>query len=334
MKTEWKQVAEKIREDDFGKADITVPTTNLNMTTHGRFGNTFDGFLMPDEHALGQIASRLGIPTKYARKMMEHSPELLAENVNHWLWKMNVEAEREKKWLLRTKGEGLRAVLTDKYTELDNHFVFNLLSNALENGEVVDIKNFDLNSKYLNFRAVFPDLKADIGSVFQKDEVMVGIHVTNSEVGASSLRIHACLWRQICSNGMIAPVGGSESGGLLIQRHAGLTTREMQGRVIDAINESMLAGDGLIEQFARTKDIKIEKPMDVLKKLAQDKKYTNKFTDDLISSYHTEPDASAFGIVNAMTRASQTLPFEQRLEVETDAGKVMNNFLKRNQSIL
>jgi hypothetical protein len=201
------------------------------------------------------------------------------------------------------------------------------LGTNLMNGAIVDVKNFDLNSKYLNLRLMFPNLTHNIGTDIKKDDVMVGIHITNSEVGSSSLRIDSCLFRLVCSNGLIARVGGDS---LMQQRHVHLTRGEMENRVADAISQALEAGDGIIEDFARTKEIRVPNVLKTLEKLSKGQKYSDAFTDTLRSSFNSEPGDSAFHLVNAFTHASQTLPFERRLEVETYAGKLMNDFLVRN----
>jgi Domain of unknown function (DUF932) len=341
MKQAWQEVANKIDFDDQGKKDWTVPVSQVRMNnmgviglrnhdkgTPGQIGINHLG-MMPDDHALGQLASRVGIPVRYARKCAEEDGKLLANHFNYWMDQMEEDQEGDKQWLLRGKQDTLRGVLTDKYSQLDNNFVFKGLGYALQNGDVVDVKNFDLNSKYMNFRAVFPELSVNIGTDLKKDDVMVGIHVTNSEVGASSLRIESCLFRLVCSNGLVARVGGQA---LMQQRHVHLTTYEMQNRVADAIDKALQAGDQIIDRFARTKEIQVPNPLKTLENLAKKQKYSDKFTDTLKNSFNSEPGDSAFHVVNAMTHASQTLPFENRLEVETFAGKVMDDFLMGGNS--
>lgn len=342
MKQEWTNVLEAINYDDIGKKDWTVPIDNVRMSAEGLLGNRTlqvgselqlglsNMGLTPNDHAISQLASRLGIPSKYAKKCFEENPRLLASHLNYWIENMGDE-DRAKQWFMRGKGDELRGVLTDKYTQLDNRFVFEALGNNLENGSVVDVKNFDLNSKYLNLRMVFPDMKANLGTMQNRDDIMVGIHITNSEVGSSSLRIDSCLFRLVCSNGMIARVGGDS---LMQQRHVHLSNTEMENRVADAITKALELGDGLIEDFARTREIHVPSPIKMLEKLAKQQKYSEKFTDELKSSFNSEPGNTAYEIVNAITHASKSLPFDRRVEVETFAGKVMGDFLSRNSKLV
>ena len=334
MTTQWQEVMNKIEYDDLGKADYTVPVRHVRMNKDGFIGDKRFGYvagqlgeslngLAPNEHALSQFASRLGIPAKYAKKCFDENPHMIASHFNYWLDTLE-EDDKDKQFFLRAKADTLRAVLTDKYAQLDNSFVFDALGANLQNGSVVDVKNFNLSDKYLNLRLMFPDLTSNIGTSINKDNVMVGIHITNSEVGSSSLRIDSCLFRLVCSNGLIARVGGES---LMKQRHVHLSRNEMENRVADAISESLKQGDGLLEDFARTKEITVKNPMKVLEELAKKQKYSDAFTDTLKSSFNSEPGNDAFHIVNAFTHASQSLPFDRRVEVETFAGKVMHDYL-------
>lgn len=337
MNKQWSTVAERIAHDDAGKVDFISPIREVAMSNTGHIifptGNTMReqtfGKLIPNDHALGQLASRVGIPSRYARKCFEEDPSLLEPHFNHWKEKVVEDVEGDKGWLLRAKGDMLRGVLSDRYSKLDNEFIFGALGSTLANGDVVDVKNFDLNDKYLNLRLVFPQLTHNIGTSIKRDDVMVGIHVTNSEVGSSSLRIDSCLFRLVCTNGLIARVGGES---LMQQRHVHLTNREMQNRVADAISEALRAGDGIVETFAKSREVKVESPLDVLRDLAKKEKYSKDFTDHLEGSFHVESGETAFHVVNALTLASQKLPMERRLEVEKTAGRVLHNFVTKGKA--
>ena len=326
------EVVSQVKSSDVGKRDFTLPVQEIVVTSRtGRIeimdslGN-LQHFNM-NEHALGQLASRLGIPVNYARKCIEENPSLLAQHANHWI---NTEQFRDKQWFVRTQGEFARAFLTDKYSTLDNHYVVETLEGILGSSSEIDVKNLSIDPRYFNLRIIFKNLTSNIGTIQKPDNVMVGMHVSNSEVGSSSLRIDSCLFRLVCENGLISRVGGSS---LLAQRHAHLTDDEMERRVANAITESVKVGDGAVEKFAKLREIKVADPLEEIKRLAQQEKYSNNFIDDLTMSYAIEKeftrDDSAFTLVNAFTRSAQNKQaFDQRLEVETFAGRLMENYLK------
>lgn len=327
------ELLERVRQDDLGKHDITVPVQRLVVRDNGNIvlpsieGVQGIGHYGLTDHALGQLSTRLGIPTRYAKKCMETEPELFAHHANYWIETPEWE---EKSWFMRGQGDMIRGVLSDRYTTLDNHFVVEMLNNVLGDGGVVDIKNMSLDPQYFNLRLVFPDMNWNLGTSNTRDDVMVGVHITNSEVGSSSLRIDSCLFRLVCSNGMIARVGGES---LMAQRHVHLTNSEMENRVAGAITEAIRLGDSTIDKFARLRDVKVSDPLEEIKRLAKQEKYSEKFTDNLLQSFTIEQSTtgnySAYELVNAFTRSAQNMPtFDRRLEVEQYAGKLMDTLLK------
>ena len=327
------ELVERVRQDDLGKHDMTIPVQRLVVHRNGDIvvPSILEGVQNPrygmTDHALGQLSTRLGIPTRYAKKCMETSPDLFAQHANFWIER---EEWENKSWFVRGQGDMIRAFLSDRYTTLDNHFLVEMLQNVLGSGGIVDIKNLSLDPQYFNLRLVFPELSTNIGTVITKDDIMVGVHITNSEVGSSSLRIDSCLFRLVCSNGLISRVGGES---LMQQRHVHLTNSEMENRVAGAITEAIRLGDSTIDSFAKLQDVKVNDPMEEIKRLAKSEKYSDKFVDDLSLSYSIEKgitgNESAYELVNAFTRSAQNMPtFDRRLEVEQFAGKLMERYLK------
>lgn len=328
------ELKEKIHQDDIGKHDVTIPVRRIVVRDNGDIvlPSSFEGVqgfghYGMNEHALSQLSSRLGIPVRYAKKCMETDPKLFADHANFWIETPEWE---DKSFFIRNRGDMTRAILSDRYSVLDNNFVVDTLESVLGAGGVVDVKNMSLDPQYFNLRLVFPDLTTNLGTVQSKDNIMVGVHVTNSEVGSSSLRIDSCLFRLVCSNGLIARVGGDS---LMAQRHVHLTNREMENRVAKAITEAIKVGDTTVDNFARLQEVRVDDPLEEIKRLAKSEKYSDAFVDDLTNSYSTEKaitgNESAYEVVNAFTRSAQNMPsFERRLEVETFAGKIMERYLK------
>jgi hypothetical protein len=346
--TNWGEIKQQIAFDDQGKHDITVPIDHVRMNDTGEIFNRIlsqsdsgvfnigatqvPGALRPNEHALGQLFGRVGIPAQYGRKVYNEAPAMIADHVNYWLEMYKLPGMEDgdtlegRNWLLRAKNNMMRAVLTDSYTQLDNEFAFSALGSALEDGTAVKLQGMMLDDRYLNSRMTFPDMKVNLGTIQKPDWVFVGLHFKNSEVGCSSIVIDACLWRQVCSNGMIVRVKDSETdlaSAFLQQRHSRIGRNELQNRVADAIGKAIQGGDSAIDAFARSREIKVESPLEVIKRLSKNQKYSQAFTDSVQNSFQSEPGETAFNVANAFTHAAQNLPIERRLEVETFAGNWM-----------
>jgi hypothetical protein len=57
-------------------------------------------------------------------------------------------------------------------------------------------------------------------------------------------------------------------------------------------------------------------PVETIRQLAEARKLSRKFADEVASSYGAEPEPTRFGMINALTRAAQKLGPLQRIEVE------------------
>lgn len=93
--------------------------TDLSSLSHGEA----DMYFGMGENAHRQIGAYTGIPASYYDKLMT-SPQLLAENVNHWLKDKAVQAQlNPERRMIRTLDGNVRAFLSDRYRRIDNEMV-------------------------------------------------------------------------------------------------------------------------------------------------------------------------------------------------------------------
>ena len=112
------ELAQELLDQQESKRDFHAQTKSLNMLPSGEFRlETKDSELvMPaTRYAHGQMASKLSIPKVYYDRMLNNSPQLLADNVNHWL------GGSDDTSLIRSLRGQMRAVLSDRYRIVDNH---------------------------------------------------------------------------------------------------------------------------------------------------------------------------------------------------------------------
>jgi hypothetical protein len=101
------ELAQELLEQQETKRDFHASTKSLTMVPSGKFQlETTSGLeLMPaTAYAHAQMASKLSIPKVYYDRMMKQSPDLLAENVNHWLGE-----RQDETGLIRTLRGQMRA---------------------------------------------------------------------------------------------------------------------------------------------------------------------------------------------------------------------------------
>lgn len=214
-------------------------SNRLNLTFENGGRNAFE----PNPHAHTQVAEFSGIPLPYYRRLQEKNPELLARNVNFGF----VDADREgAARMVRTVHGSVRGFLSNRYRRLDS---YDLLDATLP--ELMD-RGFQPISTELTFerlyvKAVTPRLQAEVK---RGDVVQFGIVISNSDVGAGSVRVEPLIFRLVCTNGAIAENAirkahlgkvelGDGSWELLTDRTKELTDAAFWSGVRDVVRNSL-----------------------------------------------------------------------------------------------
>ena len=79
-----------------------------------------------------------------------------------------------------------------------------------------------------------------------------------------------------------------------------------------------------IAKFERMKEKTVVDPIQLIQKLSE-KTFSVKFTKVIAESFQKEPDQNMFGVINAFTRAAQTLDYSNRVAVEKFAGNLIES---------
>jgi hypothetical protein len=176
-----------------------------------------------NNHAHGQVADYLGIPTKYYNRMRAEKPDLLADSLNAWL-----ADNPDEKRMVRTLDGKMRGFLSPKYRPLDN---FNLAEAVLPVlvANKVQILSAELTDTRFYIKGILPELSeplpeglvwgsghTDITRVapgFQipgeqmlqnlrggRGRLVAAITISNSEVGAGTLRVEPGVFTTWCTN--------------------------------------------------------------------------------------------------------------------------------------
>ena len=173
-----------------GEDNIGAGPEMIRKVVHMRVGDDSFDEIEPQAHT--QFANRLGIPKRYYDKMLIESPELLADNVNHWLH------GKPENRLTRTLDGRVRAFLSDRYRPLDNDLVAQFVLPVI--GEMgVEISSCEVTDRRLYIKVTMPMLQREIKL---GDVVQAGLVVSNSETGLGTVSILPQLLRLVCMNGM------------------------------------------------------------------------------------------------------------------------------------
>jgi hypothetical protein len=290
-------------------------------------GNLFT----PTEHALCQLGTKLKIPAKILTNWYKGDKtditvvaDILANGKRRLLATKDVVDEdgnaiEPSDWLWRTRKDGsLRATLSKKYKKMDNLWYLEALSKIVPDGRLSHWDRCD-GSDTIYGNILIPDsLRAETDS-----EYGGGLSVGNSEIGVRTLSCNPWLFRWICFNGCI---WDKIKGVSYIKKHLGTKidyTAEFE-KLKDCINKQIPLIPAHIDTLLDTKNLTWSSTVHkLLAQAANDLTLSKKQATVMLECYEVEPEKSCFGLINAITRASQKMPADTWVAMDTYATKLM-----------
>ena len=346
-KIAFDEAHEKICADDRGKWDVVLPSSEIVMQSGKIFFPDCKAYdceagLQLSNWATGQMCNRLNIPAAYFKRC----PEELQDEQFNW-WNSQEEKsfdaidfpvgirpndrfytgqEKRERWLLRAKGQTLRAVLTDRYTPIDNRMLLRCLHRSLP--PHLKVQWMALDEESFHLRLFDPTCVIEVKN---GDPLMAGLHISNSEVGKRSVTIDAIVYRQVCSNGLIRLIKGKS---LMQQRHIAVTPAHFVSLLQRAMHQALIASHEFLEQMAMATREPIRDVEKEMKILVSDWHLSQTFVEQVEDHLVHEERAhqeNLFGLVNALTRAAQSLDAEHRYDTEVLAGKFLERKLAQSK---
>ncbi len=329
------RVLEAVAKDSDSNTDYITKVSNLRAMQDGSIefvdakqvagSGPKDFVFNATDWGFGQLLNKVGMPGSYFKKAAEEDPQLFADHFNHWAVKQDDTRVR-----LRTKISSqhglIRGVVSDSYSPMDNQTVVDSLVRVLATKEgEYEVNSFHLDDKRFHLRISYPESTRPVRLLADgtPDYNRVGMDIVNSEVGASSLSLNSLLWRLVCSNGLRA----WSVDDTFKQRHIHIDPNTFRHKIAAGIEKTFSAGETMLAQYSDLQNITLPHPNIVIAHLAKDAKFSQTLTDEVLKNF--DGDATAFGIVNAFTRAGRDLGNEQRLEVEQFAGRILQFPSKR-----
>jgi hypothetical protein len=250
-----------------------------------------------------QMCQKLEIPVRYYRRLPGEMRALVA---NHDIGRLNGNS-----FLLRGKGEWIRAFLSAEYVAYNNSQIAETAEALLRNG-ALSVKSFVLEETHMFLKIVSEDIY-DIESGLK-----AGIMIGNSEVGMGSVSVEPFVFRKPCTNDLIVSQEKS-----FRHAHIHLTAHELTRRMAEAVSEGFRVASSVLDAFLKTREEPVEDPLAAIRKIAEARQLSQKMKDELVSSYLVEPAPNRFGVINAFTNAAQKLGPLQRIEMERFAGTLL-----------
>jgi|GEM_PF-173955 len=253
------------------------------------------------------ISARLRIPYSYLSRC---DGDLQQANLNFWL-----EREQEKRdtFFCRFSGNSLRGLFTDRYIPLDN---MEVLSRMLQCGfnEQAEVHVL-LDSEIMTLK--FPDNDRYF-KVSEKDRIIPGISISNSEIGLLALSIEAYYFRLVCSNGLIDKTEVNA-------RYKHISRRIMDDfpHVLENVVYQSRQGQ---DRFKLSTQTPVDNAISTIELFSRQFQLPQEEAEIVKMAYFQEEGATMYHVINAFTRAARepglTAVTAQRLE--SIGGRVLN----------
>ena len=302
----------------------------LTMVNEKTGTNTLLGI---NDIAHSQIATSLGIPTKYYEKMQRENPALLAENVNAWF------NNDPKTHMVRTLDGTARAFLSDRYRRIDNYDLANQVLPMLQDLDVKFESN-EVTDSRMYIKVVNERITKEVKP---GDYVQSGLIITNSEVGMGTVTIQPLLYRLVCTNGMVVNAAQNRTK----RRHIGKRNFATDDFVMFA-DDTLLADDralllkirdtihaaldevhftNLIDQMRSATEVPITTTHipEMVLMAAPEFGFTKKEGEGILDHLIRGGDLSLYGFSNAVTRYAQDVgSYDRSTELEAIGYDILN----------
>lgn len=302
---DWKTVEERIILDDENKWDRTADAVGLRISDAGKLQRDANGTYTLSDLAATQLCGRLKIPVAYYRRL---PGPMQATVANFDLGRLT-----RGRWLLRGKGEWIRAILSSGYAVYNNAAIAETVQGLLDDGGL-GIKEFVLEETHFFVKIVSEEI-ADPTSGLK-----AGIMIGNSEVGLGSVSVEPFVFRKACTNDLVITHEKA-----FRHPHIHLTAAELTRRMAIGISETFTVASAALEAFLKTREERLPDPVATIRDLAASRQLSRAFTDQAVSAFHVDPEPTRFGVINAFTHAAQNLAPLQRIEIERFAGTLVGS---------
>lgn len=313
--------------------------------------------------AIADFCSRFSISAKYRDKMLKDNPELMYRNIKSWI---NYEAfNGDKPFLIRaflnepnkTKGI-MRCLRSGQYRFYENLETILHVISAVQKVEKdrqisIQVKDCSISEHKMFIRFVCPEIEQESHALANYVDpttgnrgkgIFTGFIVSNSETGRGGLNVAPRLIVGACSNGMIWTNEAYRKSHRGSKMPLGMvnwdsdTIKAQNKAILAEISNSInvwLSSDYLgkkVEQIEDLANLKLDKPVAVLKAAASEFGFSDEDQENLLNSFIKGGSTdSAFDIVQAFTHHAQSKSEIERYDLESKAMGI--NYAKLDQKI-
>jgi len=302
----FENVISKVHQMSANYYDETIPVMDMLFHNLDRIwiaGKEVE--VLPSAQRL--FANRLRVPYSYLARCPF---DLQANNLNYWIQQ---EVKRRETLFCRFDGDKLRAVFTDRYTAIDH---MEVLSKMLEYGFSLETEvHYSLDQNLLVLKV--PDFTRTFG-FGEKDRIVPGISVANSEVGILAFSIEAYFYRLVCSNGMISKTS-------VASRFKHISRRALE-EFPDILRQVIYESEHSQRRFEISTQSRVDDPLQTIGSFNRQFNITRKEAQAIEQAWEIEQGFTMFHVINAYTRAAQdpSLSAEEVYKLERAGGLILS----------
>lgn len=353
---------EKINDEKRSRVDIECPIKHMRLGLNEDSQivvEYIDGReFVPTEHALRQMATWMHVPHGFLNTYREpvckpsgeikfqrdrHDAEVLLNVFKNGIRDGRVDSDKDFRFRTYTDGT-LRAMLSDRYNVIDNTWYMRVLQETFKKigGDEPRLHRWRGDADTIYGNMLLPD------SMISGEDSDYGgmISLSNCEIGIRRLGLIPAIFRGICSNGVVY---GKEKGIAYTKVHRGKAElSDIASDIFINLNVQIPEMSKGLAAFLATRDMKWVEDVqarNIFAQLAIDAKLTTGANGQSVAvvSEFTANEANnhnLFGLINAITRASQGYNNEESAKLDEFAGSMMlwnktqwNNFNMRAKSL-
>jgi hypothetical protein len=294
---------------------------------------TTPGLFTPTEVCDEGLATKLGIPRTYLRRLRTEHVDLYDANVNGWLHR------DPRRFMVRClRGDDApgvaRAIMSDKYAIIDN---FDILTAALDgvrrSGVDASVASCDLTERRMYLRIVCdgirvmaPALLAGYRSPFtgqtgaDNPVISAGAIISNSEVGCGAFTITPSLRVLVCANGLTVSkdahravhLGGRQDEGEIEWSSETLrkTLDVITARTRDAVQAfvSREYAERTLREIEADAGRPVDNPDETITHVSKRLQFSDEERAGILNHFIHGGAVTAGGVLHAVTSFAQTLP--------------------------
>lgn len=306
----------RVQQVEESKRDYVANTSRLRMVDSDSVAIPDVGRFALNEHAHGQIASRIGIPKRFYDRIGTVTDAFFGSNLRaHTVNSLFDHAPEDR--MVRTLDGTARAFLSSRYRPIDNAFILDAVMPVIREFDNAELMSSSLTDRRMYLQVTFPALEREIR---EGDVIRAGVTVTNSEVGAGAVDVQTTLWRLVCNNGMVGQsifrkthVGSSinvddeESYRVFAQETIDAELRSYQLRLRDVMADALTESrfEAQTRKLVQAAEDRLEKPQENVQNVTRRYELGEDWADRILGRVVEEKDLTRWGVANAITAESQ-----------------------------